>query len=127
MTGETHPRAAIERALSASRAARARFDDLDTALGDALGTGVEGVIERPFKDASSVLQHRREHRVGVPSWLATDPELRAFVETRFATHTFDQIARDVAQTFPPNRRVSRSSIHRRWVETGKPTRGSDHL
>lgn len=127
MTGEARPRAAIERAMSASRAARACLDDLDTALGDALGTGLEGAIERPFKDASPALQHRREHRVGVPSRLATDPELRAFVETRFATHTFDQIALDVAAHFPPDRRVSRSSIHRWWVKTGKPTRGSDHL
>jgi hypothetical protein len=127
MTGGARPRASIKRAISASRAARARLDDLDTALGDALGAELEGAIEGRFKDVSPALQHRREHRAGVPSRLATDPELRAFVETRFATHTFDQIALDVAENFPPDRRVSRSSIHRWWVKTGKPTRGSDHL
>lgn len=64
-------------------------------------------VQRPVQPS----QHLREHRPGRPKKLAADPELRAFVEARFNRMTFDQIADDVAQNFPPERQVKRSAIH----------------
>lgn len=63
--------------------------------------------------------HRRAHRMGVPAKLATDPEVQAFVESRLDTHTFGEIAKAIADNFPPERHVSRSSIHRWWQKLGR--------
>lgn len=61
------------------------------------------------------LQHQRGNRPR----LATDAELRSFVVARIATATFDQVVRAVAESFPPERRVSRSALHRWWHRSGK--------
>lgn len=107
-------RDAIGRALAASRAVRLSLADLDTALVGALEGGVEGPVEGP-----SAAAHRRAHRPGVPSRLATDAELRAFVLARIDALTFDQLAVEIAAAFPPERRVSRSSLHRWWHRHGR--------
>ena len=68
-------------------------------------------VEHPVQTPVQPSQHLREHRPGRAKKLATDPELRAFVEARFNRMTFEQIADEVAQKFPPERQVKRSAIH----------------
>jgi hypothetical protein len=82
------------------------------ALVNTLSTGFKYPVKGDVK-----ADHRRAHRRGVPAKIATDPELQAFVSARFDTLTFDQIAREVADNFTRERRVSRSSIHRWWLKT----------
>jgi len=59
-------------------------------------------------------QHRRDHRFGRPAKLDTDTELRAFVLARIDRLTYVEIADAIVAHFPPNRRVSKSSIHSWW-------------
>ena len=56
-------------------------------------------------------EHRRLHRPGVQAKLDADPELQAFVLARLDRLTFKNIAAEVAQCFPPKRRVRSSAIH----------------
>ena len=55
--------------------------------------------------------------MGRPAKIAVDSELQAFVAARFDTLTFEQIAKEVADNFPPERRVNLSAIHRWWLKT----------
>ncbi|MBP9952141.1 MAG: hypothetical protein KBF27_10310 [Cypionkella sp.] len=86
------------------------ISDLET---DVKG-GVQGGIKAPPKPADVLAEHRRAHRMGRPAKIAVDSERQAFVAARFDTLTFEQIAREVADNFPPERRVSLSAIHRWW-------------
>ena len=56
-------------------------------------------------------EHRRLRRSGVPAKLDVDPELAAFVIARLDRLTFTSIADEVAEYFPPERRVRHSAIH----------------
>lgn len=77
-----------------------------------LSTGLQSPIKVDVNAA-----HRRAHRMGRPAKIAVDSELQAFVNARFDTLTFEQIAKEVADNFPPERRVSLSAIHRWWHKT----------
>lgn len=68
-----------------------------------------------IKPAELAARHRLEHRMGRPSKLDSDPELTAFVRARIETMTFKQIADAVKANFPPDRRISLSSVHRWWM------------
>ena len=57
-------------------------------------------------------EHRRNCRSGTRSTSHDDPELRAFILARLDTMTFKELAFALAATFPPERRLSLSSIHR---------------
>lgn len=81
-----------------------------------LATDLSSSVQTPVKDDVKAA-HRRAHRTGHPAKLAADSELRSFVTARLDTLTFDQIADEVAKHFPPERRVSRSSIHRWWLKS----------
>lgn len=107
-------REALHRAHSACRTLAADLSELERALHDALQASLETGLQQALKDPSSVHAHRRHHRPGLTPKLATDPELRAFVEARLGTMTFDAIAAEVAATFPPERHVKRSAIHQWW-------------
>ena len=67
------------------------------------------------------LAHVGAHQRGMPAKLTLDPELRAFVEARLPHMTFAQIEAEVTAHFPPDRRISLSSIHRWWqkMQEGK--------
>ena len=93
------------------RADVARIEREAEALLASLETGHEDAVKAPAQRPVQPSQHLREHRPGRPKKLAADPDLRAFVEARFSRMTFDQIADDVAQNFPPERQVKRSAIH----------------
>lgn len=112
-------REALHRALGASRAICASLAELDTALEQAREADLEEGLESTLQDAPPLDAHRRDHRPGRQRILAADPELRAFVEARLGTMTFDQIAAAVADTFPPERRVRRSAIHDWWTRHHK--------
>jgi hypothetical protein len=103
--------------LAARRALVAAIGALDGLL-RLLETPTETLVQRPLKTPLTahdpLAEHRRQHRAGSPAKLNTDPELRDFVNARLATLTFDQIIAEVAHTFPPDRRISRSSLHRWW-------------
>jgi hypothetical protein len=64
--------------------------------------------------APAAAAHRRPHRTGFPAKLDADPELAAFVAARLDHMTYEAVAQAVAQHFPPDRRVTRSAILRRW-------------
>ena len=92
---------------------RARIDHIEAlchSLIESISREGEGALQSPVQPS----QHLREHRPGRPKKLAADPELRAFVEARFNRLTFEQIADEVAQNFPPERRVAKSAIHAWW-------------
>lgn len=92
----------------------ARIESETEALLATLEAGHETPVEAPLQRPVQPSQHLREHRPGRPKKLAADPELRAFVEARFNQMTFEQIADEVAQHFPPERRVAKSAIHAWW-------------
>lgn len=73
----------------------------------------------PLTDQVNVATHRSRHLMGVPSKIEADPELRAFIVARIHSLTFTEIAAQVAEAFPPSRRVAMSSVHRWWQKTGQ--------
>ncbi|MDR0810031.1 MAG: hypothetical protein LBE86_13050 [Gemmobacter sp.] len=105
----------------AQRLAASALADLDRA-GAAirqLATAVEHPLQEQEMAPLPGADHLRQHRMGTPSRLDTDPELRAFVIARVSRMTFPQLAQAIAQTFPKHRRVSQSTIHRWWHREGK--------
>ena len=80
--------------------------------------GVKHPLQQPLnapKTREEVqAEHRSEHRMGVPSKIASDPELEAFILARIATLTFAQIVSEVRATFPPDRHCSHSGLGRWW-------------
>ena len=74
----------------------------------------EGAVENPVQQpskapetrAANLAAHRRAHRSGRPSNIDADPDLRAFILARLATHSFPRIRDDIAANFPPDRRTS---------------------
>jgi hypothetical protein len=58
--------------------------------------------------------HLRAHKPGRPAKIDTDAELHAFIVARIDTTTFTELERQVAEAFPPDRRVSKTTIHAWW-------------
>lgn len=81
-----------------------------------LVTALSTDLKAPVKEDVNA-EHRRAHRKVRPAKIAADSELHSFIVARLDTLTFDQIAKEVAAQFPPNRRISRSSIHRWWLKS----------
>ena len=75
-------------------------------------TTLEGGVKAPFNPASLAAEHRAEHRMGVPSRLDTDTELRAFVLNRIEYMTYKEVIAEVVKHFPPDRRTSVSALQR---------------
>ncbi|MDR9395398.1 MAG: hypothetical protein RI571_13960 [Roseovarius sp.] len=72
---------------------------------------IENALDVPFKCSVPPSAHRRDHKPGRAAKLDTERELQAFVRARLSRMTFEGIADDVAQTFPPDRRIGKSAIH----------------
>jgi len=83
---------------------------LETTLKRAVKTGLTTL--QP--DAYPVTDHRRHHRPGRPAKIDNDPDLQAFIVARIDRMTFVQIAADIAEHFPPQRRAGKSAIHAWW-------------
>lgn len=77
---------------------------------------IENAFDVPFKCSVPPSAHRRDHKPGRAAKLDTERELQAFVRARLSRMTFEGIADDVAQTFPPDRRIGKSAIHAWWTK-----------
>ena len=84
------------------------------ALSNALQNGFEERLQTPVKALDILSEHRRDHRPGKPSKIDSDPELRAFILDRIDMTTLEDLADQIAATFPPDRRVAKSALHRWW-------------
>jgi len=71
-------------------------------------------IQTRFKGPLKAGEYRRLHRPGRPSKIDTDAELNAFVVARIDTHTFEELAKEIARNFPRHRRVGKSALHAWW-------------
>ena len=108
MPQDNNTQAQLARATDAQHhlaAAGAALEGLITLL----STGVQTAVKHDV-----IAAHRRAHRTGHPAKIEVDTELRAFIIARIDTHTFDDLTSQITAAFPPNRRVSRSSLHRWW-------------
>lgn len=82
-----------------------------------LSKGVRNPVQGLPEDLPPASDHRRTHRPGRPARIDTDPELRAFIRARIERMTFVALAAEIAETFPPERRVGKSAIHKWWQRT----------
>jgi len=76
--------------------------------------GFEGGSNTRFNAPFDSAEHVRQHRPGRPSKIDTDADLHAFIVARIDTTTFVALAKEIADTFSPDRRVSKSAIHSWW-------------
>ncbi len=83
-----------------------------------LQQALEGGVKRPV-NTDVKAAHRAAHKRGLPARIEADPELKAFILARIDTLTFDDIVAALKASFPPERHVSRSSLHRWWVKIGR--------
>jgi hypothetical protein len=89
-----------------------------TALLETLATAMEGPFEGPLHApgtrAEILAAHRRAHRGGTLSKIASDPELAAFIAARIDTHTYAEVVAAVRSKFPADRQTSIAGVGR-WV------------
>jgi len=85
-------------AVAAARTAKAHLSQAAAAL-KRLSTALECPLQTPSKGPELIATHRREHRMGVPGKVESDPELEAFFRARIDT-----------LTFPRDRRRSRPQL-----------------
>ena len=96
---------------------RGKLADLDRDL-----TGLEGALKGDVKaplNGSVKAAHRAAHKPGVPSKIEADPEVKAFIQARIETLTFDDMFEAVKANFPPERQISRSSLRRWWKRNNR--------
>ncbi len=97
--------------------------DAHTMASDAFESAIKQAVKNGLNslqpDAFPVTNHRRHHRPGRPAKIDNDPELQAFITARIDRMTFVQIAAEIAEHFPPERRVSKSPIHAWWHRNKK--------
>jgi hypothetical protein len=96
---------------------RGKLADLDRDLA-AIEQGVKGDFNGPL-NTDVKAAHRAAHKPGVPLKIEADPEVKAFIQARLDTMTFDDIVAALKAAFPPERHVSRSSLHRWWQKIGR--------
>ena len=111
-SGETDPQLAKAKECRANLGRAAHEID---GLINSLERGVKSPVKVASNAVDSKAEHRRKHRSGVPSKLASDPELRAFVIARLDTKTFKQSLAAIADHFPPERRITLSTLSRWWI------------
>jgi hypothetical protein len=117
----------IDQALDSLGRAMAETDAA-IALIRALPAAVEG----RFKPASMPLQtrdeilaaHRRAHRGGTLSKIASDPELEAFIEARIDTHTYSELVGAVRSKFTADRQTSIAAVGR-WAQKRRNRTATD--
>lgn len=80
---------------------------LESAVGRAVNDGFNTLSTLP----GPVCLHTRLHRPGRPSRIETDPELRRFVLARIDRMGFVDLANQIANHFPSDRRVGKSALH----------------
>jgi len=103
---------ALSEARELNAAAAVALERAETQLQRA----IQHAFDVPFKCSVPPSAHRRDHKPGRAAKLDTDREMQAFVQARLSRMTFEDIADDVAQTFPPERRVDKSAIRAWWTK-----------
>ena len=106
-------------ALAELRASHAAQGRAITAIEAAVRADLQRGLDALPEATAPATEHRREHRSGHAPKIDTDPELRTFIAARIERMTFDQIATEIAEHFPPDRRVRRSAIHAWWRKQQK--------
>ncbi len=108
--------ASLDAALAKIEQAKALIQVAQSTVAGEGQQAEEGGLHNPSNGhLSSVIHaHVREHRPGRPSKIDSDPELRAFILARLDHMTFEGLARAVAENFPPERRVARTTINEWW-------------
>jgi len=104
----------VASALFELKAGQAAFSRAIRSLEAALEQGVQESIKSQPACAVPPSEHRRAHRSGTAPKIASDPELQTFIAARVDRLTFEQIAAEVAQHFPPARRVGKTAIWEWW-------------
>ena len=99
-TDRPDPRALAQDALVHLDAARDALTGLSAVL--------EGSVQTPVESTS----WRTARRPGTPSRIEADQGLRAVILARIDRLTFDAVVSELAAHVPPERRVSRSALHR---------------
>jgi hypothetical protein len=114
--------ATIRTAIHQARDSARQIGDLQAAnartiktLETALNQSIKGALNNPSTVPLGVTEHRRLHRSGQPSRIASDPELQAFIRARIDTMTFTDIIASIARAFPKERRTSLSALSRWWA------------
>lgn len=86
-------------------------------------TALERAVKDGLKAPSSLpdagCEHLRGHRPGRPSRIDTDRDLRNFVLARIDQMGFVDLANQIADYFPPDRRVGKSALHA-WFRKHNP-------
>lgn len=85
-----------------------------TALEQPLQQAIQPAVKAAPAPADPGAEHRRAHRRGTLSRITCDPEVEAFILGIIETMTYAQVVEAVARTFPPERHISSSSLHRWW-------------
>lgn len=108
-------------ALADLQAAQTQIDAAQIAHKRALNS-LSKVLQSCEADApiSPANAHLANHRTGVPSKIDTDPELRAFIMARIHNTGFVKLAAEVAEHFPPERRLGKSAINDWWNRNLRP-------
>lgn len=117
--------AELARMTAQARAAREALDAMAASL-DTLEAIIHRGLEAPFEGVFTALPTGALRRTGRGK-IEADPELQAFITARVTTMTFPELAAAVAARFPPERRVSTSSIHRWWHRRGKAAASLNRL
>lgn len=109
--------AVLTRIKAQALAGAEALDGMNRAI-EALEGIIQEGLEGPFNGAFNGLPNAivRGHARGK---IERDPELQAFIRARCLTLTFPEVAAEVAANFPPERRVTTSTIHRWWHRRGK--------
>ncbi len=114
--------ATIRTAIHLARDSARQIGDLQAAnartiktLEAALNQAIKGPLNDPSPLPVALTEHRRAHRPGQPSRIASDPALQAFIRARIDTMTFTDIITAVAAAFPKERRTSLSAFSRWWA------------
>ena len=80
-----------------------------------LSTGLESPLQTPSKGPDIIARNRREHRMGAPGKVASDPEPEAFFRTRTDAPPFPRDRRrSRPRLAPPTAAQSQSSTHQYW-------------
>ena len=116
----------ITQALAELRASHAAQVRAVIALEAALHTSLQqGLIALP-EPSAPIGDHHRAHRPGRAPKIAGDPELQAFIAARVDRLTFEEIAAEVVDHFPPNRRVGKSTIWEWWRKSQRTAHRKSH-
>ncbi|GHH04069.1 helix-turn-helix domain-containing protein [Pseudodonghicola xiamenensis] len=117
----------LSQALAELRASHTAQDRAIAVLEAVLQACHQQGVNALHEAAAPINEHRREHRPGRAPKIASDPELQAFIAARIDRLTYQQIADEIAENFPPERHVHRATVHRWAQQSSKSATSRDHI